>query len=130
MELINYFCLPGLKNEILPGFSRKQVKIERIIEIIGDHFGVLNFNKTSSRKGRIVLARYILMFFVKETNPGITMSDIGSLFKKTKKNVKKKTFDHSDVVHGLSALSDMMATNEAVVDDINSIREKIKRSIW
>ncbi len=98
---------PSIKNPPTPG---------RVIEAVCRHFKVDSISlRGSSRKAAIVLARQVLMYFLR-TELGLPLEQIGDLVGGR---------DHSTVIHGVEKISRLISASQKKKDDILRIQSLI-----
>lgn len=88
----------------------------RVIEVVSRHFKVDSLAlRGSSRKASIVLARQVLMYFLR-TELGLPLEQVGELVGGR---------DHSTVIHGVEKISRIISANQKKKDDILRIQSLI-----
>lgn len=88
----------------------------RITEVVSRHFKVDSMAlRGTSRKASIVLARQVLMYFLR-TELGLPLEQIGELVGGR---------DHSTVIHGVEKISRIISANQKKKDDILRIQSLI-----
>lgn len=70
-----------------------------------------------NRKREYVLARHLTMYFIKELHAEVSLKQLGEMFDR----------DHSTVIHGLTSISDQLATSGKFRKFVSSIEEDIKQ---
>ena len=99
--------------------SARELSIESIQKIVCDYFSIpVEKLKEKTRKREIVQARQISMHFAKKFTKH-SLKSIGLHFGGR---------DHSTVIHALSTVEDLMATDRTFKNDVENIHKKITQT--
>lgn len=105
----------ALKDIIYPA-KTKEITPEYIMEVVAEHFGIqVSDIKSSKRNSEFVYPRQIFMYLCRDI--------LGTQYKTIGNLIGKK--DHSTIMHGEEKIKKEMATNEDLVNKINTIKKKI-----
>lgn len=100
--------------------DKSEITIEKVLATVCDYFGLTREDLVSkSRKRQIVLARQIAMYLSRNLVSGISLAGIGS-------GIGGK--DHATVLYACTAVSDLMATDRNVRQDVRGIEKLLARS--
>ena len=101
--------------DMLPGAVKKEVTVDRILEVVADYYSVSVENILSNRRGRdIVVPRQMAMFLCRDML-GLSFPDIGKAFGGK---------DHTTVMHAVNKV-----TTEAENSSFNAIIEDLRSRV-
>ena len=105
----------ALKDIINPDKPDK-ITPELIIKVVAEHYGVNPEDITSKkRNSEFVLPRQVVMYLCRDLTE-TSLANIGKLLGKK---------DHTTVIHGANKISEELATNEELKNNIEIIKKKI-----
>jgi chromosomal replication initiator protein DnaA len=105
----------ALKDLISPN-DKKDITVEFIIEIIGEHFNISSSDIMSTKKSRnLSYPRQICMFLCRELTD-VSLKDIGK---------KLGNRDHTTVLHGISKIQTDLLTDNSLSNTIDVLKKKI-----
>lgn len=105
----------ALKDLISPN-DKKDITVELIIDIVGEHFNISSSDIMSTKKSRnLSYPRQICMFLCRELTD-ISLKDIGK---------KLGNRDHTTVLHGITKIQTDLATDSSLSNTIEILKKKI-----
>lgn len=104
----------------LNDLSDLNIETSNITNIICQYYNLPEqLLSVKTRKAEVVLARQIAWYLFKEYNIKKTLLSFGELF----------GLSHSDVVHGINRIKKLVEVDKIIINDINTIKRLIERSI-
>ncbi|MFQ6096809.1 MAG: helix-turn-helix domain-containing protein, partial [Armatimonadota bacterium] len=99
------------------GEGKHQVTIQRVLEVVAEHFALRAEDLLSSRRSRgIVVPRQMAMYIARELTSK-SLADIGSAFGGR---------DHSTVLHACSKISDLVRDDPQIGATVSELMSRVQ----